>query len=48
MLENFPLVQCLATDAGDDLSIEMEGVDVLEDYGLLVLIQFTSFMPLTI
>jgi hypothetical protein len=32
MLQDFALVQAFA-DAGDDLSVEVEGIDILEDVG---------------
>jgi hypothetical protein len=34
MLEDFPLVESLAAYACDDLGVEVEGVNVLEDYFL--------------
>ena len=35
MLEDFSLIERLAADAGDDLSIEVEGVNVLENCGIV-------------
>jgi hypothetical protein len=37
MLQNLSLVEGLAADAGDDLCVEMEGVNVLEDCMMLEL-----------
>jgi hypothetical protein len=31
MLQNLPLIEGLAANAGDDLCIQVEGVDILEN-----------------